>query len=337
MPHSDYDYSVPVVEHFSGEDNLIKRLDTDDPNPDFFNPKYLYRGQGRRHPRLWPPEQTSIYVRDQIQVDSIISSDYRGYEDWVRRGRPLDPDFPDKYDTPFTRVKVAMTFIVLYKLSLILRDSAVSLWLENIRNAPTVDSFAKIGSVAQHYATNTAYLDASSDYQVALWMATHNFNTGLYESGKDRVIYRIDRSKLIAAEMVVNAIPEIADRSRDLHCQHVSIMDTPSLLAARASRQRGWSLMNTESPFLIVELINSGGIEAFTFDSASKSARNSLSASDVTPSEPVIHALFEQYAVKAPHSSYLQRWLDTHVNTVLGMQLKIDDPTWLSEFLKSYR
>jgi hypothetical protein len=66
------------------------------------------------------------------------------------------------------------------------------------------DRADKLLSIGQHYGLRTHFLDMTSDWQAAIWFATHDWTTGTYRAGGDGVIYRFDVQNLIKAQDEAN-------------------------------------------------------------------------------------------------------------------------------------
>lgn len=243
---------------------LIAQLTADERgNGTADGPRFLYRGQTRRHIRSWPPESVHGLSKHQFQFDSLIPTDYRGLEDNINHGssRTL---LLETYGDDVAIARLCKTWTALVRL--VKRhaafDAPVRDWAKRYVDQPARVWCDISGSVGQHYGLRTGFLDASSSLHVGLFFASFDFNSGTVAKGKVATLYRIDRELLLRAETAANTRDR---RTGAFACRHVDIRGIPAQIAQRPSLQHGWSLINFESPLLQAYLLDLEGIVAFEF------------------------------------------------------------------------
>jgi hypothetical protein len=151
----------------------------------------------------------------------------------------------------------------------------------------------KLLSIGQHYGLRTHLMDWSSDWEVALWFATHQWANGNYVQGGDAVIYQIDVQALGQAEIEANQALNLTTPSQ--MCRHVDIRDTPPILAPRALAQRGFSIAGLESPHFLQSLIRSKGLAVHVFPrGVIPSKLNCLTKVQLVPPLDQMSALFAE-------------------------------------------
>lgn len=250
-------------------------------------PPYLFRGQASRWRRKWPPVTEPGFAKHALSFESLIPTDYRMLEERLERGESrtsLDPIYGDR----IAQVR-ALDATYLMQCHSCWGDAQVQAWVGALTPPAKAD---KLLSIGQHYGLRTHFLDLTSDWEVALWFASHRW-TGEYIPGGDGVIYRIDTGKLGDAEKAANTALGITT-AKDA-CRHVDIRDTPAAIAPRARAQRGFSLINVESPHFLQAMIQQKAVEAFVFPrGAGPAPGNSLSKDMLAPPHDEMAALFEQ-------------------------------------------
>jgi hypothetical protein len=153
-------------------------------------------------------------------------------------------------------------------------------------------------------------MDWSSDWQVAIWFASHQWASGDYEPGGDGVIYQLDVSCLLSAESAANTALGLAAPSQ---CRHVDIRDTPSLIAPRALAQRGFSVANIESPCFLQELISRKAISLHVFPRGTASCKlNSLTRAQLVPPADEMYVLFEDARTGGALFQQAIHWIQTN-------------------------
>ena len=311
---------------FDNEDQVAAAILHDDPQPAYHPydasvhppvPKYLYRGQAGRFGRPWPPETRNGFNQYDWFYEGIIPSDYRNLEDWVAAGRHVTPSEPDWWGDNYTRCKQAAAYLALDSLSSQHSNPNVIAWLHDISAQSTLETFARLGSLAQHYAYQTAYLDWTSSIDIAFWMATHDWNTGHYEPEGDRVIYRVKYDALIGE---VNTAQSQEDANP---IALVDIRNTPPNLAQRPSAQHGWSLIGCESHNFTQRIISENIIEAFEFRNTGPGDRNQLTQDMVAPQDGFYQAIWAVPLPEVPSNENLQNWLDTVFEPETGLHLTL--------------
>jgi hypothetical protein len=188
----------------------------------------------------------------------------------------------------------------------------------------------KLRSVGQHYGMDTGLLDATSSWRVALWFATHDFATGAFRRNETAVLYRIDRTQLARVEAWVRAIPE---HGGEFDAASIDIGDTPATIAARASRQHGWSLVGWDHPRLLTRMVAEGLLTRYDFRTgASPQAANAVTRDDLLPIADPAAILFRIYWSDQPRSlEAAQAWIDTNWNIATSERLVLDqDGEWFT-------
>jgi hypothetical protein len=186
-------------------------------------------------------------------------------------------------------------------------DNTVQLWEAGLGTAKP----DKLLSIGQHYGLRTHLMDWTSDWEVAMWFATHQWNSGGYEQGGDGVIYQLGISELILAENTANAA--LGLKSATEVCRHVDIRDTPAPLAPRAFAQRGFSIANVESPCFLQELINQKAITVNVFPRAvTACGLNALTKSQLVPPADEMYTLFESARTDKVLFQNALNWIQAH-------------------------
>jgi hypothetical protein len=135
--------TVPGV--FNNEDDLADELLKDDPQPAYqpytngqysAEPLYLYRGQAGRHPRAWPPEKRNGWEANDNLYESLIPTDYRSIECWVRGGRQAGKFNPYIVENNYTYCKEAAVYIAACMRARSVNDALVWAWIGNLRANP---------------------------------------------------------------------------------------------------------------------------------------------------------------------------------------------------------
>lgn len=261
--------NVPALS-FADERVLYDHLTTTAPSQpiDDLTPAYLYRGQtGRFTERSWPAYDMGVLSRGHYsKFESLVPTDTRKLEAALLAGPAvLDTArrqaLEDEYGQMIADIRVGITLNAAKDTAKLLGLARESQWLtDSMSNKYFLD---KLLSIGQHYGLATQYMDASSDWQVALSFATHGFESAVHidEATRPGVVYRIDREKLVA--VLQRVAGELGYDSRRFRL--IDIRDTPPKLAARASIQHGWSIVGLEQPEVLAGLISDGGITALTF------------------------------------------------------------------------
>ena len=246
-------------------------------------------GQISRRPlRRWPPVDEPGIPKHKYTLECLLPTDYRNFEERLERGEShagLDPIYGD-------RIAAIRSLVTTYLIQChsCWNDQQIQGWYNGLNGADRAD---KLLSIGQHYGLRTHELDMTSDWQVALWFATHDWTTGNYVPGGDGVIYRFDVHNLIKAETKANrdlAVKIAKERFRD-----VDIRDTSPILAPRALAQRGFTLIRAESPHLIQAIIQQNAIEALVFPRGIQPATdNCLTRDLIVPPHDQMSALYEE-------------------------------------------
>jgi len=300
------DYRLtPVV--FSDLTGLVTRLKADDkttPNG------YVYRGQVKRHYRSWPPEPYPPIVKDSYTFDSLVSTGYRGIEDLVRKGKKNDLSANRPFSRTISYMRMAISWHAFEECERRLGVKDGIGWLQRVV-AGGQDGTTKLGSISQHYGLQTSYVDATEDWRVALWFASHEFGNRTYMAGGKAFIYQITIVALEEAERRVNAMRP--QRQAWEESKHVSIKDTPANLAPRASGQKGLSLVNFEHPFLLAWLVQLGGIKLFECDRPAAPSPEMAPTSQVVPSGDPMPSVYNDIRATS-HIPAVQRIADDYIN-----------------------
>ena len=164
------------------------------------SPQWLFRGQISRRPlRKWPPVDENGIKKHSIELECLLPTDYRNLEERLERGESragLDPIYGD-------RIAAIRSLVTTYLIQChsCWNDQQVQSWYNALNGT---DRAHKLLSIGQHYGLRTHELDMTSDWQVALWFATHDWTTGNYVPGGDGVIYRSNLRNLSKAETKAN-------------------------------------------------------------------------------------------------------------------------------------
>lgn len=354
MEHSSVKLRIPSVE-FGSEEALVERLLAEESSSQRLvtGPRFLYRGQSREYRRRWPLREGPFgplladdlvdlgfweldpptlrppipLVPYTMDLPALIPTDFRAYEQHLSGGGAAEPQAEDAFDEMVTYFWGRVcAFIVGLAVSL-KGDAGASMWYRTQWEADTPRLY-KLRSVGQHYGMETGLLDASSSLAVALWFASHEFQSGTYKTGNQGVIYRIDQTRLEEAERWIRQLP--GHESFDA-CS-VDIRDTPESVAPRAVRQQGWSLVGWEHPRLLIKMVACGGLTQHVFRTgAAPSAFNDLSRGSLVPADDVMAQLFGRFWDKPRVSlEEAQTWIDRHWNVAVEERIRIDaEGNWL--------
>lgn len=290
------------------------------------SPDYLYRGQDNRYLRRWPPVATGRLARHQFELDSIIPSDYRGFEDAVAAGTAAaNPLYSD--EAAILRSVLTWAAIVEHGISLPAQDhQAVLAWL----NAQTqlAHRFDAVGSIGQHYGLMTGYTDASSSLAVAFWMTTRHFATGAYRPSGHSVIYRW---KLATLRSTLARVNNANTWARTNEARVVDIRGIPNQIGSRPQNQSGWSLIKCELVTVLLELIKDGVIEAVVFPRTGPCPGNNLTFDLINPLNENISSVFNEIHNGQLYSQTRQRELDQFRQNNRGTlpQINLLDPQFL--------
>ncbi len=117
---------------------------------------------------------------------------------------------------------------------------------------------------------STALLDVTSDINVALWFATHDWNSGSpSREGVKRVVYRFDTQRLDHCCAEYNAIAKEAAIATGIAppppCFLITLDDIPQSFACRPARQSGGSIYGLDQLSLIDLLVRGEALQIFEF------------------------------------------------------------------------
>jgi len=256
------------------------------------------------------------------QIESLVSSLWREYRERGVHSGIAKNTSAYNFDMKLYHLRLGLVFYLVGQRlnelpSNVKERDDFNQWFQRISNnlrGNDLSGFDPLGSIGQHYCSKTGYLDASSNMQVALWMATHDFDTGDFLGAGVRVIYRICRQRLSETELYFNTVHRL---SGDRAVRHVFIGDTPEEIAPRASAQQGWSIIGFDDAEVLRELIGGGGIRAFCFTSSDTPSGYNLDANLIKPPNDRMVELFGEYNIgldDADNEEDLQRWLDQCLN-----------------------
>lgn len=315
---------------------------------------FLYRGQAREYRRSWPitdgpfgtltesdlvdrrcwqfepaaPEFPIQLRRGTLDLPSLIPTNTRAYE------RSLKGGISSWEENAFEDMMVYFwTTVCNFILALgcrVWQDKRGLAWLA-AQWSTDFPALYKLRSVGQHYGMDTGLLDASSSVDVALWFATHHFESGAYRSNDSAVLYRIDRQGLQEVETWLRAIPEHAGK---FDAASVDIGDTPVTLAPRAARQHGWSLVGWDHPRLVIRMAAEKLLVRYDFETGrSPSGANHLSREDLVPSIDPTGTLFRMFWQQQPRSLQdAQDWIDRYWNVATSSPIELDEKgEWLDQ------
>lgn len=252
-------------------------------------PKWLFRGQVSRRPRRkWPPVDEGSIKKHAFELEELLPTDYRVLEQRLEAGESkagLEPIYGDR----ISRIR-ALTTTYLMQCHSCWGEHQIQKWFNGLTGTDRADKMLSIG---QHYGMRTHFLDFSSDWQVALWCGSHDWATGDYIPGGDGVIYQIEIANLRKAEKAASSALCITTPKEMF--RHVDIRDTPPMLAPRALAQRGFSLINVESPHLIQAMIKENAIKVLVFPRGARpSPDNSLTKEMIAPPLDEMATLFDE-------------------------------------------
>jgi hypothetical protein len=303
------------------------------------SPSFLYRGQTDRYFRQWPPEDipadkpADSLEKFQFEFDSLIPSDYRGVEDIIAtKGKSAVPKKSGDCASIFRSV-LTYGCIAEHGESLSLKDhNEIMKWLDECVNGKHGEVFDAPGSVGQHYGFHTCYLDATSDLKVAFWFATRNQDSGEYIGSGHSVVYQIDLGIFKSCCDDFNAKNGFTGQKR-VRCTDIRL--TPPQLGQRAARQRGWSLMNFESPMFFYLLVQSKGIIAVTFPrTPGPCFENNLKKDYLLPSGENLTKIFDDVKAGNLFSLLRQHYIDERINNnpkctaCASYRINLIDPQW---------
>jgi hypothetical protein len=286
VPDQNMFDSLPITLHSSEQDAAIA-LQTLGQMGTAPNPQWVFRGQVSRQPkRKWPPVDQPTVRKHAFEMEQLLPSDYRQLESRLEKGESkasLKPIFGDQ----ISGIGPVLT-TYLMQCHTCWGDNAVQTWFAGLSGLSGSAEADKLLSIGQHYGLRTHLMDWSSDWEVAMWFASHQWASGDYEQGGDGVIYQLEVLRLVKAEDNAN----LADPN--LKCRHVDIRNTPALLAPRALAQRGFSVAEIESPCFLQELITQKALVAHIFPRGRAAcAINSLTKAQLVPPFDEMSNLFE--------------------------------------------
>jgi hypothetical protein len=323
-------------------------------NEDADGERYLYRGQSRDFRRRWPQNNgpfrplTAEDLADRrcwriedgdewaprplseglFDLPSLIPTDTRRYENFLRD--PSGQYADDAFDEVMVRFHTIVCQFIVGLACLVEQDVPTLNWLRRLQQVDP-PGFYRLRSIGQHYGMDTGLLDATSSVSVALWFATHDFETGRYRARDAGVIYRIDRQCLGRGQEWLRTHP---DDDWRFDAQAIDIRDTPGSIAPRAARQQGWSVTGLEHPRLLIRLVADGGLQAYTFSTGlTPSAANPLRREDLVPSQDPVASLFTRFWSPPPRSlADVQDWMVRHWASQSGaMPIQVtNDFDWLT-------
>jgi hypothetical protein len=338
---------------FSSEEALVETLESEQRSA---ADRYLYRGQANEYRRRWPltrgpfrslskadlgnvglwrfepPSLTLPLPLEHgiLDLPSLIPTNTRAYEHYLARG----PDSwkEDAFDDTMVHFWTAVCTFILGLACRVWSDTAALDWVLRQWNED-YPALYKLRSVGQHYGMDTGLLDATSSYQVALWFATHNFSTGEYRPNDTAVLYRIDRQHLPDVEAWLRSIPE---HEGEFDAATVDIRDTPETIAARAVRQKGWSLVGWDHPRMIIRMASEGFLTRYVFRTGSvPSSANGLTRDYLVPLADPTGILFRIYWGEQPRSlDDAQAWIDRYWNIDVSSRIVLDeDGAWFGQLV----
>lgn len=322
---------TPPVENYQavpamvdGEDDALRRMLAEDPGSDqprTSRPQFLYRGQPRRYERPYPPEDRGGLAPGSWLLESLIPSDYRGLEQAIREGRRNTPGGLAPYENEQAWVGSLMTAFCLDRHADATGDPASRQWIDSQSLGTVGQRFDRIGSVGQHYGLKTGYLDATSNPMVALWFATHDFQTYQPLGDGPAVVYRIDFGLLERAFAEVNAEQKWTGEDA---CRASDIRATPQALAPRAAAQQGWSLIHFESPSLQIRLAQLKALHRFEFPRGTATDwRGRLAPHGFRPQPDPMVGVFEGLRSGRIPLQEAQEYVDRHFNPQLPVSQRV--------------
>lgn len=292
----------PSLHPFDTEQALCDELKSLGGDPLDPSPKWLFRGQVLRRPRRkWPPVDEANHKKHAFELEQLLPTDYRKLEERLEAGESkagLDPIYGDR----IAKIRSWTTTYLMERHSC-WDDQKVQDWYKDLAGTDRPD---KLLSIGQHYGMRTHFLDLTSDWQVALWFASHDWS-GNYIPEGDGVIYQFRLKELCLAEQAANDALQFTNPKDKF--RHVDIRDTPTILAPRAEAQRGFSLINVESPHLVQAMIQQSAIEVLVFPrGAQPSPDNSWTKDALVPSPDEMSELFDECKGGKPWSDVV-KWL----------------------------
>ncbi len=331
----------PVPEHtqghiFANEDKLIAALEADDPGTPSAakQPKYLYRGQTGRYPRPWPPRDIADLniVQHSYTFDSIIPTDYRHLEDHLTLNQHSSLDVQTAYGNEVAHLRALITYLAIDRwisaypnVTHQVLPQEVTSWFQSLAPSSGSMPFDRLGNIGQHCELPSGYTDATSSKYAALWFASHNWVSGSYSPNATGIVYRIKYDVLCQAEADLNLGFGLTG---DGCYRHVDIRQTPWAVCPRPSLQNGWSLINFESPRLLLELIDRQAIQAFQFRrSDNPPSVNTLSKNANIAPEPdgVKEAI--AWIHDNPTNANLQHIINAHSSNPNGCHQLLSQPS----------
>jgi len=281
-------HTRPRTVFFDTKQELLDHLKAHEPKQPLTQrlPRFLYRGQTRRHiDRYYPPTRirSCPIRRYSLVLEDLAPSDYRLLEASLATGTS-PARLEARYGNTIAYVRTALTLDAVEQVVNQLASRRTTNWLAGLRTTP--GRLTEVLSLGQHYGLPTNYLDLTSNWRVALWFASSDFQTGKpFSGGTYGVVYRIDRRAL--RRSIKSLIQTHGISTRDFRL--VSIRNTPPAIGRRARAQHGWSLVGSESLALLDDLIARNGVWAYTFPHPSAHPRDiaRLTPSILTRNEPI--------------------------------------------------
>lgn len=347
LPTRTFDSEEQLAEHLFTEGSAASATD---------GTRYLYRGQAREYRRRWPlragafrnlshedlvdlttwerhpPTLTPPIPLEPYTFDlpSLIPTDTRSYENHLRGGEG-EPRSDEAFDETMTWFGISVCAFVVGLAALSHGDEDAAAWY-SAQWENDYPHLYKLRSIGQHYGMDTGLVDATSAIPVALWFASHSFQTGDYVARNQGIVYRIDLSKLREVERWLTAMPE---HEGEFDSTSIDIRDTPKDVAPRAYRQQGWSLVGWEHPRLVIRMVATGGLMQYYFATGdAPSPVNAIEHSFLVPSVDPVRTLFQRFWTRQPASlDEAQAWIDRHWNVAALRPIRIADEAWRQQLV----
>lgn len=239
-------------------------------------------------------------MQNHCLLDDMTDWAYRGLEDHLRaHRRSSERDLPPCLTTAAAGLRAIMTYHLLTTRVERLLGSGCLIpvrrggtnigyvrrwWPALQRDASRMDWTMAIGEHCGFFPTHQ--LNLTSDWRIALWFATHAFDSGQLRIGQScGLIYRIRCSTL---RRVISEVNTNRGWSAPDHARLLNLRGIPQEVALRPHSQRGWTLLYSQPPWIVARLIELGGLEAFRFRVATDYPY--LEASAVRPEDCIIRA-----------------------------------------------